>query len=223
MQFACDDSGMDTDSSPSPAATDTLPLFPLGTVVFPGSLLPLQIFELRYLSMVGECERQGTDFGVVTLTRGAEVHQPGGPAEQFEPVGTRMRLEKVQRPRPGLLHIACRALDTFEIVQSTQRSDGLWQAQVRRLPPEPALPVPEHLHYLSGQMAQVLAQLQDDTLDPQPWPRPWPLDDCAWLSQRWSELLPWPTPMKYRLLALRDPLMRLELVGDSVLPQSPAA
>jgi len=208
-------------SVPQPSI-DTLPLFPLGTAVFPGSLLPLQIFELRYLQMIGECERQGTPFGVVTLTRGGEVHQPGGPAEQFEPIGTRMRLEKVQRPRPGLLHIVCRALDTFEVLGTQQLSGGLWQGQVRTLPPEPALPVPEHLRYLTGQMQDALQRLQTPDMDPQPWPQPWPSQDCSWLSQRWGELLPLPPAMKYQLLALREPLMRLELVGDMVSPQSPS-
>lgn len=209
-------------TAPELPGTDTLPLFPLGTAVFPGSLLPLQIFELRYLQMVGECERQGTSFGIVTLTRGSEVHRPGGPAEQFEPIGTRMRLERVQRPRAGLLHIVCRALDTFEVMGTQQRSDGLWQAQIRPLPPEPALPVPEHLRYLAGQMQDALQRLQSPDMDPQPWPQPWPMNDCSWLSQRWGELLPLPPTMKYQLLALREPLMRLELVGDMVSPQSPA-
>ena len=209
-------------TAPDLPSTDILPLFPLGTAVFPGSLLPLQIFELRYLQMIGECERQGTHFGVVTLTRGGEVHQPGGPAEQFEPIGTRMRLEKVQRPRPGLLHISCRALDSFEVLQTQQRSDGLWLGQVRPLPAEPTLPVPEHLRYLAGQMQDALQRLQDDATDPKPWPHPWHLDDCSWLSQRWGELLPLPPAMKYQLLALREPLMRLELVGDMVSPQGPA-
>ena len=205
----------------SPAADSVaLPLFPLGTAVFPGSLLPLQIFELRYLQMISECERQGTHFGVVTLTRGQEVHQPGGPAEQFEPVGTYMRLDKVERPRPGLLRILCRALDCFEIQGVQQRSNGLWLGQVRPLPPEAAVPVPEHLRYLSGQMVDALQRLQDPAMDPAPWPQPWQADDCAWLSQRWAELLPLPTAMKYRLLALREPLLRLELVGDMVSPQS---
>jgi Lon protease-like protein len=157
---------------------------------------------------------------VVTLTRGGEVHQPGGPAEQFEPIGTRMRLEKVTRPRPGMLHIWCRAQDSFEVLQTQQRSDGLWLAQVRALPAEPALPVPEHLRYLSSQMLDALQRLQEPGMDPLPWPQPWPIDDCAWLSQRWAELLPLPTAMKYRLLALREPLMRLELVGDMVSPHS---
>ena len=45
---------------------------------------------------------------------------------------------------------------------------------------------------------------------------------CAWLANRWAEMLPLPSAMKYRLLALREPLMRLELVGDMVSPPSPA-
>ncbi len=74
----------------SPETLTELPLFPLGTVLFPGALLPLQLFELRYLQMIGECERQGTGFGVVTLTQGREVHRPGE-AEQFEAIGTRVQ------------------------------------------------------------------------------------------------------------------------------------
>jgi Lon protease-like protein len=211
-------------SAPASSAVSAtqLPLFPLGTAVLPGSLLPLQIFELRYLQMIGECERQGTPFGVVTLTRGGEVHQPGAPAEQFEAIGTRMQLEKVARPRPGMLHIWCRALGHFEVLHKQQRGDGLWLAEVRDLPHEPAVAVPEHLHYLSTQMVDALQRLQDPAMDPLPWPQPWLSNDCTWLSHRWAELLPLPTAMKYRLLALREPLMRLELIGDMVSPQTPA-
>jgi len=223
MPFACDDSGMHPETSQNPSALQALPLFPLGTVVFPGALLPLQIFELRYLQMIGECERQGTSFGIVTLTRGGEVHRPGLPAETFEPIGTQVRLEKVLRPRPGLLQIWCRAMDCFEVAASEQRSDGLWLGQVRSLPPEPAVAVPEHLRYLSTQMVDALQKLQSGPLEPLPWPEPWRPEDCAWLSHRWGELLPLPPAMKYRLLALREPLLRLELVGDMVSPQTRSA
>ena len=219
--MACDDSGMHPDSGQHSANPKALPLFPLGTVVFPGALLPLQVFELRYLQMVGECERLGTPFGIVTLTRGGEVHRPGLPAETFEPIGTLVQLEKVLRPAPGLLQVWCRAIGSFEVLQKEQRGDGLWRAEVRHLPPEPGVPVPEHLRYLSQQMVEALQKLQSAPLDPLPWPEPWQPDDCAWLSYRWGELLPLPTAMRYRLLALQAPLLRLELVGDMVSP--PAA
>lgn len=199
-----------------PQQPHEIPLFPLGTVVFPGALLPLQIFELRYLQMVGECERRGLPFGVVTLTRGGEVHRPGGTPDQFEAVGTRMRLERVQRPQPGLLRVLARGQDCFEVLGTRQRSDGLWLGEVRALAPEPRVPVPEHLRPLAHQMAQALQRMQDSPPDPLPWPQPWDCEDCAWLANRWAEWLPLPTALKYRLLALRDPLLRLELIGDQV-------
>lgn len=205
---------------PLPSAGETLALFPLGTVVFPGALLPLQIFELRYLQMIGECERTGSDFVVVTLTQGGEVHRPGGQVEQFEAVGTRMRLERVERPHPGLLHIWCRGRERVGVQQPVQRSDGLWSAQVKPLGAEPAVPVPAHLAYLSPQMHKALQHLGAQAHAVKAWPEPWPLDDCGWLSDRYGELLPLPVQMKYRLLALQDPMLRLELIGDLVEPDA---
>lgn len=207
----------DRDAS-SPSALTELPLFPLGTVLFPGALLPLQLFELRYLQMIGECERQGTGFGVVTLTQGREVHQPGAAAERFEPVGTRVQIERIERPQPGLVMVWCRGVDKFRIDATQQRSDGLWLGRVQTLPAEPAVQVPPDLQHLSTQMQQALTQLSAQPSVVPHWPEAWQLQDCSWLSHRWGELLPLPLQMKYRLFALQEPLLRLELVGDMVAP-----
>ena len=208
--------------APSPEALTELPLFPLGTVLFPGALLPLQLFELRYLQMIGECERQGTGFGVVTLTRGQEVHRPGV-TEQFEPIGIRVQIERIERPQAGLVKVWCRGVEKFRIQATQQRSDGLWLGRVEPLPPEPAIQVPEDLQRLSTQMHQVLTQLSAQASEVPHWNEAWRLQDCGWLSNRWGELLPLPLAMKYRLFALQEPLMRLELIGDWVAPTSDAA
>jgi hypothetical protein len=207
----------DRDPSSPPALTE-LPLFPLGTVLFPGALLPLQLFELRYLQMIGECERQGTGFGVVTLTQGREVRQPGAAAEQFEPMGTRVQIERIERPQPGLVMVWCRGVEKFRIASTQQRSDGLWLGQVQALPPEPEVQVPEDLQHLSAHMHEALTQLSKQPGVVPHWPQAWRLQDCSWLSHRWGELLPLPLQMKYRLFALQEPLLRLELVGDMVAP-----
>ena len=204
--------------TPHPQALTELPLFPLGTVLFPGALLPLQLFELRYLQMIGECERQGSSFGVVTLTRGSEVHRPGQAAEQFEAMGTRVQIERIERPQPGLVMVWCRGVEKFRIESTQQRSDGLWLGRVQALPPEPAVQVPEDLQHLSAQMHQALTQLSEQPSVVPPWNEAWRLQDCSWLSHRWGELLPLPLQMKYQLFALQEPLMRLELVGDMVAP-----
>lgn len=213
----------DPPSSPAPQpdaaqALTELPLFPLGTVLFPGALLPLQLFELRYLQMIGECERQGRGFGVVTLTQGREVHRPGVATEQFEAMGTRVHIERIERPQPGLVKVWCLGVEKFTLHSAHQRSDGLWLGQVQALAPEPAVQVPEDLQHLSAQMHDVLTQLSTQPSEVPHWAEAWRLQDCSWLSNRWGELLPLSLQMKYRLFSLQAPLLRLELIGDMVAP-----
>jgi len=61
-----------------------LPLFPLNTVLFPGCVLDLQIFEARYLDMISRCMKQGSGFGVVCIVEGDEV---GEAASSFSAIG----------------------------------------------------------------------------------------------------------------------------------------
>lgn len=79
-----------------------LPLFPLGTVLFPGVRLPLQVFEPRYVQLLGDlaalppAERA---FGVVTLRRGNEVGADASP--ELATVGTAARLTSIRRAAGG--------------------------------------------------------------------------------------------------------------------------
>jgi len=57
----------------------SLPLFPLGAVLFPGGELALRVFEVRYLDMVRKCQRAAAPFGVVALRAGHEVRQAARP------------------------------------------------------------------------------------------------------------------------------------------------
>ena len=57
----------------APDRIAALPLFPLRSVLFPGGLLPLKVFEARYLDLVTDCLRRQQPFGVVCLLQGGEV------------------------------------------------------------------------------------------------------------------------------------------------------
>ena len=73
-----------------------LPLFPLGTVLFPAAQLPLQVFERRYLALVGDVQdrpREERVFGVVAIRSGHEVG-PGAARELFD-TGTSARIDAV--------------------------------------------------------------------------------------------------------------------------------
>ena len=92
---------------------ETLPLFPLNTVLFPGQLLPLHIFEPRYRQMIGECIQHGQPFGVVLIQAGEEV---GETAEPFE-VGTTAHIVQVESVADERMNILCVGKARFRIVE----------------------------------------------------------------------------------------------------------
>lgn len=200
----------------APLQLRSLPLFPLGTVLFPGGLLPLKVFEVRYLDMIQKCHKVGAPFGVVTLTQGHEVQRPEAPTEVFDRVGTLARIVRLHQPQPGLLLIQCQGLQRFRIQHSQRLRHGLWVADVDSLPDDHPTPVPDDLRHTAGALVQVLTQLHarlPEAERPLP-PTPAQLADSGWLANRWCELLPFNPEMKQRLMALDNPLVRLELVHD---------
>lgn len=192
----------------------SLPLFPLDTVLFPGGILPLRVFEVRYLDMIGRCRKAGAPFGVVSLTQGSEVRVPGG-QEAFAGVGTLATIDSVETPRPGLMMIRAAGAQRFRITASDQLKHGLWVADVQRLDDDLAVAVPDDLQDTSQALARLIQSLQlKGGPDPMPIAQPWRLQDCGWVANRWCELLPLPVALKQRLMELDNPLVRLELVSD---------
>jgi Lon protease-like protein len=194
----------------------SLPLFPLGTVLFPGGVLPLRIFEVRYLDMIQRCQRAGAPFGVVALTQGQEVRQPGAGPEAFSAVGTLATIAAFEQPGPGLLVIRAEGGQRFRIRSSDQLKHGLWVADVEQLPADKAVPVPADLQSIADALDKLYTSLRErpDAAEQLPMRQPWRLDDCGWVANRWSELLPMPVQLKQRFMELDNPLVRLELVGD---------
>jgi Lon protease-like protein len=96
-----------------------VPLFPLDVVLFPGTPLPLHIFEERYREMISECLAEKTGFGVVRAQR-----------EGLAVIGCMARIIRVlQEYEDGRLDILCDGGDRFEIEQLDNSRDFL-QAEV---------------------------------------------------------------------------------------------
>lgn len=192
-----------------------LPLFPLGTVLFPGGLLPLRIFEVRYLDMIGRCHKAGEPFGVVALTEGHEVRQPGQ-SERFRDVGTLAVIESLEQTQPGLLTIECCGTERFRIRERRLLKHGLWVADVDILADDIAVPVPSHLASTAESLGTLRERLLERGLAGSRHPLALAphLDDSGWVANRWGELLPAPADIQYNLMSLDSPLMRLELVAD---------
>ena len=218
-----------TDALPgasAPLSLSQLPLFPLQTVLFPGGWMPLRIFEVRYLDMISRCHKAGAPFGIVCLSEGSEVRRidpkapPTGEAfarEVFFPVGTLARIERLEKPQPGLLVIHCRGLQRFHIDTSHRLRHGLWVADVTLQAADAVVAVPEDLVSTCNALMRLLDNLRErepDGLDNLPLQPPYHWDDSGWVANRWMELLPAPSELKQRLMMLDNPLVRLELVSD---------
>ena len=168
-----------------------VPLFPLHAALFPDGRLPLQIFEVRYLDMINQCIAQGCNFGVVALKSGEEVRRPEQ-NESFVPVGTLAQIDNWSAPAPGLLQISCTGTTRFRILSKEQRKDGLWIAQVAPLANDQRIAVPAELHNTVIPLMSLLTSLKNDSLTESQMPvaSPYRLDDCGWVANRWSEILP---------------------------------
>ncbi|MFZ2649782.1 MAG: LON peptidase substrate-binding domain-containing protein [Burkholderiaceae bacterium] len=187
------------------------PLFPLQTVLFPGGLLNLKVFEARYLDLVATCMREQRPFAVVALRKGSEVR--GGKVQvEFESTGVLAELLDVDSSQPGILNVRCRGTSRFVLVSSQQRDDGLWLAEISALPTEAVMrPLPALRDTVQG-LANAIATLEAQGTSP--FLQPYELDNAGWVANRWCEILPIPLGAKQKLMELSDPSIRLRLVDE---------
>jgi Lon protease-like protein len=179
-----------------------VPLFPLNTVLFPGGPLPLRIFEPRYLDMVSDCLKNDTPFGVLLIREGGET----GSATTHE-IGTLARISDWYQGSDGLLGITAIGEQRFRLVSSHCRPSGLNVGEVEVLADEPALPLPDEYKALS----QILPGVLDD-LGRLYGSVEWRLDDAAWVTSRFVEILPIDLEQKQLCLEQGDPADRLRMV-----------
>lgn len=180
-----------------------LPLFPLGTVLFPGGLLPLRIFEPRYLDLVRDCARHGSGFGVCLILDGQEVGAPPLPAA----LGCEARIVDFSTTADGLLGIVAQGGRRFHVERTKVRDNGLIVADVSWLPE--AVPVrirPEH-QLLSTLLARILERA-DEAFDKAG------LEDADWVAWRLAEWLPMLMSDRQVLLQESDPHRRLQRLVD---------
>mgnify|MGYP001788393248 CR=1 FL=1 len=131
-------------------------------------------------------------------------------------IGTLATITEFAVPQPGLMVIKCVGLQRFNVTRSEKLKHGLWVADVARLPDDQLIAVPEDLQPVSRALGNLIRTLQERAIpdDQMPMQPPYELDDCGWVANRWCELLSLPLDVKQRLMALDNPLVRLELVGD---------
>ncbi len=183
-----------------------MPLFPLNTVLFPGSHLDLRIFEPRYLDMVRDCMRAQKGFGVCLIIGGQEVGTPAIPAA----VGTEVHIVDFCSLPDGLLGITVQGRSRFRASNVRVLESGLTISSPVRLPPADTLPVPAEYSVLVT-ILERLADQDDSELVRAEKSR---FDDAEWVGFRLADRLPVSLLERQQLLELEEPLARLGLLAQ---------
>jgi len=180
----------------------TLPLFPLNTVLFPGCMLDLQIFEARYLDMVSRCMKQGRGFGVVCIIDGAEVGEAAG---QFSAIGCEALIRDFEQRPNGLLGIRVEGGRRFRVQRAQVLPDQLTLAEVEWLDEQAEQPLEaEH-----ADLAALLGALSAHPLVASLGMASAPAGQEA-LANQLAYLLPLDAEQKLQLLEMPDVQLRLE-------------
>ena len=185
------------------ARRETLPIFPLNTVLFPDALLPLRIFEVRYMDMARACLRESTPFGVCLIREGQEVGAPAVP----ENIGCVARLEQPDMEELGILKVVAHGTERFRIVSSEVDKHGLIVAEVERVEVEAdAIEAPG-----LAECAEFLRKLIAG-IGTQRFAEPYLYDNATWVGFRLAEILPLRNDVKQKLLEVTDATLRLAVL-----------
>lgn len=179
------------------AETLRIPIFPLGTVLFPAGRLPLRIFEPRYVEMTQACLRDNSVFGVSLIRAGYEVGTPALPCD----IGCTARIVDWSDPVPGQFVLEARGETVFRIRQRWTTDSGLVMALVELEEPADPLPLPTRHAALGTLLRRLMEEIGEEH-----FPRPQRMEDAAWVGNRLCELLPVEPERKQKLLELLDPL-----------------
>jgi uncharacterized protein len=198
-----------------------IPLFPLHQGLFPDGVLQLSIFEVRYLDLMRQCESTKTPFGVVFIADGSEV-ETANATPQLCDYGTLATIESLTKPQPYLFKVVCKGGLRFLMKEFEKGPYGVWYGKVMYLEADPIAPIPTHLQYVADRLGAIIADVQrDGQVARLPFGTPYKLDECGWVANRLSELLPIDPEEKSTLLAETNPVDRLEMVASKMLRSKP--
>ncbi|MEI6545880.1 MAG: LON peptidase substrate-binding domain-containing protein [Burkholderiales bacterium] len=189
---------------------DNLPIFPLSSVLFPGGVLPLRIFEPRYMDMVRERMQRDAPFGICLITRGGEV----GETADHEPVGCLAHIRGWDMEQLGVLQLRAVGGQRLRVLEREVSANGLIRAKVELLADDPQMPIPDEMNDCVVLIRRIVDDLRTREHDPERRmiAEPCDFESAAWVANRIAEFMPIPAPAKHKLMTLDEPVARLSIV-----------
>lgn len=182
-----------------------LPLFPLNVYLLPGGILPLRLFEPRYLRMLSLSQAHG--FGVCLLgTRREDGQMP------LLALGTRVEVTDFNQLDDGTLGITVRGIERYRLHSLTIEPDGLLMGEVTALPNWQTTELAPRQDILARKLGELFEEHPDFAAY---YPQPEWANAC-WVAQRWLEVLPLSGEQKLPLLESDDCSDALRFLMDVV-------
>lgn len=186
-----------------PPRRQTLPIFPLNTVLFPGGVLPLKVFETRYMDMAKTCLKDDTTFGVCLIREGSEVGAPAVP----EIIGCTTRIVDWDMEQLGVLQLRTLGEDRFRIFESHDNGKGLLIADIETIATEEDAALPQQFASCADLVRRVIESVGEAA-----FAKPYRFDSASWIGYRLSEFLPIKIAARQKLMELSDPIARLNVL-----------
>ena len=180
---------------------EDLPIFPLRTILFPDSKLPLRIFEPRYIDMVSRSMRENSEFGIILSRENTDPKM----FETYD-TGTLARIIDWDQGGDGLLGITTLGTQKFRLMELNKQEDGLNIGSIERIEKEGDYkPLKEFTH-----LVELLQAILDDVnIYDDDEKR---FDSASWISYRFAEILPLRIEDKQKCLEIDDPIIRLNFL-----------
>ncbi len=182
-----------------------LPLFPLNVYLLPGGILPLRLFEPRYLRMLSLSQAHG--FGLCLLgTRREDGQQP------LLALGTRVEVTDFNQLDDGTLGITVRGIERYRLHSLDVEPDGLLMGEVTALPNWQTTELAPRQDILARKLGELFEEHPDFAAY---YPQPEWANAC-WVAQRWLEVLPLSGEQKLPLMESDDCSDALRFLMDVV-------
>jgi hypothetical protein len=187
-----------------------IPLFPLKTVLFPGSKLSIKVFEPRYMEMVSACLRNKEAFGVCLIRDGEETGKPALHAD----MGCAAEIIDWDMQQQGVLNIQVLGLQRFHVENAHVEPNGLIVARAVHIASEAPQPLPANHRACATLLRRLIEHLGVERFMP-----PLNYDDTVWVSYRLAELLPLKLSVRQNMLEMNDSLVRIEILHSFLAQQ----
>lgn len=193
-----------------PPHRQTIPIFPLNTVLFPGGILPLKVFEQRYMDMAKACLKDNSVFGVCLIRDGKETGAPAVP----ESVGCTGRISDWDMEQLGVLQVRTLGEDRFRMLDSHITARGLILGEVEIISAEEEVQVPPEYVGCTELVRKVIESVGEEN-----FAKPYRFESANWVGYRLSEFLPIKMAAKQKLMELTDAVARLEVLAQFLIKQ----